>query len=153
MLCSTLCVLYASVVSVVAVWLTTCCVLTVAYVQAHPGSKLEEHTGAEGVLKVHVAPKLPAYMVPKYIVFVDEWPLNTSNKVMRQQLPMPPPRVSTAVDGRGLLPVCELGAPGASPSRAALLNQVILCVERVSGNNATADTSMLNIGIDSGQSV
>ncbi|MCP5054751.1 MAG: amino acid adenylation domain-containing protein, partial [bacterium] len=49
----------------------------------------EVETGETGALKEQLARHLPGYMIPTYIVRVDEIPLTASGKVNRQALPVP----------------------------------------------------------------
>ena len=55
----------------------------VAYVQ--PTDTAASHTELEKFLN----DQLPHYMVPRMYMSIKEWPLNTSNKVMKQSLPLP----------------------------------------------------------------
>lgn len=49
----------------------------VAYVQANSGGQRP----SEDALKEYLGSRMPYYMVPKFFVFMEEWPLNPSNKV------------------------------------------------------------------------
>ena len=67
----------------------------VAYVQ--PTDTGASHTELEKFLN----DQLPHYMVPRMYVAIEEWPLNTSNKVMKQALPLP--EVDDPQSAHGLL--------------------------------------------------
>ena len=56
----------------------------VAYVVKEQGSNLEANTLSEAL-----GEKLPAYMVPSHIVFLDKFPLTPNKKVDRKALPAP----------------------------------------------------------------
>ncbi|UED83917.1 non-ribosomal peptide synthetase [Streptomyces profundus] len=43
----------------------------------------------EAALRLHLAERLPSYMVPEYVTHLDELPLNRSGKVERARLPAP----------------------------------------------------------------
>ncbi len=56
----------------------------VAYVCPKPGADIQTDT-----LKSFLSGKLPDYMVPAYIMFIDEIPLTSSGKLNRKSLPSP----------------------------------------------------------------
>ncbi|MEI6047795.1 MAG: amino acid adenylation domain-containing protein, partial [Bacteroidota bacterium] len=56
----------------------------VAYVCLKPGNEIQE-----GKLRNYLAGKLPDYMVPPYIIFLETLPLTESGKLDRKRLPMP----------------------------------------------------------------
>lgn len=119
----------------------------VAYVEVEsnltPTGEGADH-GWSGVVQAHVRKILPPYMVPKHVVMVQDWPLNTSNKVMRQQLPMPD---TSRVSGATARRPAPSGGFVVDPEE--VLEQVTAAVEQVAGIEATAETSMMSIGIDS----
>ena len=56
----------------------------VAYVCLKPGNEIEADK-----LRTYLAGKLPEYMVPPYIIFLEEIPLTSSGKLNRKSLPAP----------------------------------------------------------------
>ncbi|MFE7269691.1 amino acid adenylation domain-containing protein [Streptomyces sp. NPDC057623] len=78
----------------------------------------------DGVLRAHLAGRLPGYMVPEVFVRLPELPLNRSGKIDRPRLPEPPssrPELSQSY-----------AAPGsASERRVARVWQQVLTLDRV----------------------
>jgi amino acid adenylation domain-containing protein len=56
----------------------------VAYVCLKPGNEISSDK-----LRKYLAGKLPDYMVPSFIIFLDELPLTSSGKINRKSLPLP----------------------------------------------------------------
>jgi amino acid adenylation domain-containing protein len=55
-----------------------------AYLRAEPGTQ-----ASPADLRAHLARTLPAYMIPTYLITVEELPLNSSRKIDRAALPAP----------------------------------------------------------------
>jgi len=117
----------------------------VCYVQCTAGGGLPNDE-----IKEFLTQQLPYYMVPTYYVHMEEWPLNPSNKVMRQALPLPA--------------ACPLAPPTAPAAQVAIdvgpsqsLEDVVGVVVQVAQNftsvTMTAESSLLEVGIDSFASV
>jgi acyl carrier protein len=64
-----------------------CAYIVPGHAGAPPGSK---------ELKSYLTRKLPGYMVPRYIVFMDKIPLTSSGKLDRRKLPAPEPGITGA---------------------------------------------------------
>jgi amino acid adenylation domain-containing protein len=54
------------------------------YLRAQAGARL-----AGAGVRQHLADRLPGYMIPEHLVFVDEFPLNSSGKIDKTALPAP----------------------------------------------------------------
>lgn len=59
----------------------------------------------EGSLMGYLKERLPAFMIPQQIVFLERFPTNTSGKVDRKALPLPEFNYTEAVDSRQMNPV------------------------------------------------
>ncbi|MFE9582071.1 amino acid adenylation domain-containing protein [Nocardia sp. NPDC006044] len=112
----------------------------VAYYVPEPGSAYESGTEAEnsGAIRVHLADRLPDYMIPSALVRLAELPLTTNGKLDRKALPVPDLGGGT---GRGRV----LRDP-AEQAVAAVIRQVLGLAEQV---ELAADDDFLALGGDS----
>ena len=122
----------------------------VAYVQltTRSGSENRVHDElpeARVKLVGYLKAKLPHYMVPKHIVFMEEWPMNTSNKVMRQALPMP----EQAPVRPCLLSSDALESPGQAIDKEEIVHEIQECVVQATGQPVDRQASLMAVGIDS----
>ncbi|HEX9032451.1 MAG TPA: phosphopantetheine-binding protein, partial [Streptosporangiaceae bacterium] len=65
------------------------------YLRLAPGHDLDQ-----GSVRAHLARTLPGYMIPAHLITLEEFPLNSSNKVDRAALPPPSQEPSAATDVR-----------------------------------------------------
>ena len=61
----------------------------VAYIVVESGSALDDSESAEEALRQYLAGVLPSYMVPSFLMFIDEIPLSANGKVDRKALVAP----------------------------------------------------------------
>lgn len=117
----------------------------VAYVVAKAGAQALDVGGLQEIL----IKKLPEYMIPAFLVYLDSLPLTPNNKVDRKALP--PPRQAETGDARRSESKTARPAPSRSAAPSAeLQDRIIASWQRVTGiREITPEDSFVRLGGDS----